>query len=174
MCIDPMTAISLGGGALGAAGSLFSGNANAKAAGIQAQAAEANSQMALDYGEGKVAQIGQRVAQTIGHDRASFAAGNLALNTGSPLAVQAMSAQQGNTDKQLALAGSLNQASGQSFAASSALTRQGQDQMAGIFGAGTALLRGLGGIRGIGGFGQGLGGASAGNNWLPGWDIQQA
>lgn len=174
MCIDPMTAISLGGGALGAAGSLFSGNANAKAAGIQAEAAEANSKMALDYGEGKVAQIGQRVDQTIGRARTSFAAGNLALNSGSPLAVQAMSAQQGNTDKQLALAGSLNQAAGQSFAASSALTRQSQSQMAGIFGAGTALLAGLKGIYGAGGALAGGGGASSGNNWLPGWDIQQA
>jgi hypothetical protein len=169
MCVDPLTAVSIGGGVLGAAGSLFGGSANAQAAELQAKVAQANSQMALDYGEGKVAQISQRVSNTIGASRASYAAGNLALNSGSPLAVQAMSAQQGNTDKQLALAGALNQAAGQSFTASAAYSRADQDRLAGVFGAGTSLLHGIGGVRGFGSnaFG-GAGGWSIGNDFNQG------
>ena len=151
MCVDPVTAISLASAAAGAASSLMSGSANAKAAAIQAQTAEANSKMALAEGEGRVAQISQRVNNTIGAARANYAAGNLALNSGSPLAVQAMSAQQGNTDKQLTMAGALNQASGQSYAAGDALQREQQAQIAGVVGAGTAVLHGLMGVRGLGG-----------------------
>jgi hypothetical protein len=153
MCIDPITALSIGSAGLGMAGSLMGGSANAKQAGIAAQAAQANSQMALDEGEGRVGQIGLRVDQSIGRTRAAFGAGNIAINSGSSLNDQVMSAIQGNTDKQLALAGSLNQAAGQSFQAQADYAKQGQDQMAGIFGAGTALLRGFASMRGLGGMG---------------------
>jgi len=151
MCIDPVTAISIGSGALGAASSLAGGSANAQAAGIAAQAAQANAQMALDEGEGKVQQIQLRVDQAIGRTRAAAGAGNIAIGSGSPLAMQVMSAQQGNTDKQMAMAGALNQSSGMHFAAEQDYAKQEQDQMAGIFGAGTALLRGFAGVRGLGG-----------------------
>ena len=134
------------------AGSLMQGSANAKQAGIAAQAAQANSLMALDQGEGRVNQIGLHVDQSIGRTRAAFGAGNIAINSGSSLNDQVMSAIQGNTDKQLALAGSLNQAAGQSFQAQADYAKQGQDRIAGIFGAGTSLLNGLtSGFRG-GGF----------------------
>ena len=167
MCMDPMTMLAVGGSITGAAGSLMKGFASSSAdragavqAGIPAQAAQANSQMALDYGEGRVAQIDQRVDQSIGRARAGAGAGNLAANMGSPLAVQMMDAQQGNTDRQLALAGALNASAGQAFTASSAWSRSAQDtqaagldQIAGFLGAGTALMRGIGGIKGFGGQG---------------------
>ncbi len=151
MCVDPVTALSVASAGMGAASSLFGGSANAKAAEIAAQTAEANSKMALAEGEGRVGQINQRVNNIIGAARANYAAGNLALNSGSPLMVQAMSAAQGNTDKQLAMAGALNQASGQSSAAATDLNSATQDRISGIVGAGTALLHGLAGIRGLGG-----------------------
>ena len=173
MCIDPISMISIAGGVAGAAGSLVSGAAGSQAAGananqalVAAAAARANAGMALDYGEGKVAQINQRVGNAIGAARAFAGAGNLAVNSGSPLAVQAMSAAQGNTDKQLALAGALNQAAGQNFAGAQAdqsavqdYRAQGYDMLGGLLGAGTAALRGIASIRGggvAGGGGLGL------------------
>jgi hypothetical protein len=143
MCIDPVTALSIGSGVIGAAGSMMGSSANARQAGIAAQVAQANSQMALNEGEGRVAQIGQHVDQAIGRTRAAFGAGNIAINSGSSLNDQVMSAIQGNTDKQLAMAGALNQSAGQRFQAASDYQKQGQEQMAGIFGAGTALLNSL-------------------------------
>ena len=151
MCVDPMTALSVGGGLLGAAGSLFGGNANAKAAEQAAQVAQLNAKTTLNYAEGSADQIQQRVDRTIGAARANYGGANLNVSVGSPLAVQAMSATQGNTDKQLTIARGLNQASGQNFAAGQDYQKAGQDQIAGILGAGTALLHGLGGIRGLGG-----------------------
>lgn len=151
MCVDPMTAISVGSAALGAFGSLASGSANAKQAEIAAQVARVNSQMALQEGSGQVAQVEQRVGQAVGRTRAAFGAGNIAIGSGSSLADQVMSAQQGNTDKQLVMARALNSSAGQSFQAASASEKAGQDKMAGIFGAGTSLLSGLAGIKGLGG-----------------------
>ena len=158
MCVDPITALSIGSAGLGAAGSLMSSSANSQAAGIAAQAAQANSQMALDQGAGRAAQVDLRVGQSIGRTRAAFGAGNIAIGSGSSLNDQVMSAIQGNTDKQLSIAGSLNQAAGQSFQATQDYMKQGQDQMAGIFGAGTALLRGFASMRGLGGMGYGMNG----------------
>lgn len=162
MCIDPVTAISLGSGALGAAGALAGGSANARAAGIAAQAAQANSQMALSEASGQQAQIDLRVNNAIGRTRASAGAGNIEIGSGSPLAMSVMSAQQGNTDKQLVMARALNQSAGQSFQASTDYQRVGQSQMAGILGAGTSMLQSLafssraGGLAGGGGFGGGF------------------
>lgn len=166
MCMDPISMLSLAGAGVGAVGSIMGGNANAKAAEIAAQTAQANAKMALDYGEGKVAQINQRVGNVIGAARASYGAGNLSLTSGSPLAVQAMSAQAGNTDKQLALAGALNQSAGQNFQSAQDYSAVGQDRMAGFVGAGTALLKGLGDIRGVGGSSYG-GGSSGGGAGAP-------
>ena len=165
MCVDPVTAISIGSAALGAAGSLASGSANSQQAGIAAAAARNNAQMALDEGSGRAAQIDLRVGQAIGRTRGAFGAGNIAIGSGSSLNDMVMSAQQGNTDKQLVIAGSLNQAAGQRYAAASDYQKQGQDQMAGWLGAGTAMLRGLAGMRGLGGNLGGVG--SAGNVGLP-------
>lgn len=183
MCLDPMSMLAIGGAAAGAAGSLMSGaagseaaKANAQQAVLQAQVAMANSRMALDTGEGRAALVDKRVNDTIGAARAYYGAGNIAMNTGSPLAVTMNSAIQGNTDRQLTLAGALNAAAGQSFTASSAFSRANQDtqaasyaRLAGIIGAGTSLMQGLGGIKGLGGAGA-MGGM--GGDWAPsGWGM---
>jgi hypothetical protein len=169
MCVDPVTAISIGSAGLGAASSLMSGSANSQAAGIAAQAARNNAQMALDEGAGRAAQVDLRVNQAVGRTRAAFGGGNIDVNSGSSLADQVMSAQQGNTDKQLILANSLNSSAGQRFAAAQDYRKQGQDQMAGILGAGTALLRAFAGMRGLGGnLGAGFGGFNVAPGFMTG------
>jgi hypothetical protein len=155
MCVDPMTAVSIGGAGMGAAGSLIGGFQNSDAYKLQAKIAQANAQTALAEGSGQVAQIGQRVQRAIGSQRAYYAGGNLNLGGGSPLLMTAISAQQGNTDQQLTLARSLNQAAGQNFVAGQDQLRAASSMTAGIFGAGTSLLSGLARWKGLGGFGVG-------------------
>ena len=161
MCVDPSTAIAVGSAAVGAAGSLAQGGANAQAARNAAGIASANSLMALSEGSGQVAQIGQRVAQAQGRTRAAFGAGNIDVNSGSSLTDQVISAQQGNTDQKLVMARALNTASGQASQASADYAKVGQDQMAGIVGAGTAFLNAATSMYRGGGFG-GMGGAGGG------------
>jgi hypothetical protein len=170
MCVDPISmglmALSIGGGALGAFGSISAGNANARAAELAAQTAQANAKMALDEGEGRAALVDQRVRQVIGASRAAAGAGNLDIASGSPLMVQALSAQQGNTDRQLALAAGINRAAGMNFAAGQDYQKADQDRLAGWIGAGTSVLNSIGGLRrgiGLGDFGFGGGGGAISN-----------
>lgn len=164
MCIDPISAItlgtSLGGAALSAFGSVSAGNQNAAAAEMQAKIAQANAAMAMTEASGKISRISGQVDQAIGHTRASFGAGNIDVSSGSPLLLQAMSAANGNIDRQLTAAGAFNQSAGQNFTAGQALQKAGDDRTAGWLGAGTALLRGLSSIKG---FGLGFGGGGAGD-----------
>jgi hypothetical protein len=158
MCFDPTTAMSIGGAALGAAGSILGGGQNAAAERTRAEFAQINAQMALTEASGKLGQIDRRVDQSIGAIKANFGGGNIDANSGSPLLMQAFSASQGNTDKQLTIAQGLNQAAGQHEIAGEALQRASDAETAGWLGAGTALLRGFGSIRGLEDFSIGLGG----------------
>lgn len=147
MCADPLTLLTIGSTAMGVGGSIAGGYANADAARMAGQVSVANAQTALAEGEGKAALIDQRTGNAIGSARAAAGAGNIDVNSGSPLMNQVISAQQGNTDKQLAIAAGLTGASSSNFQAAQDFQKVGQDQLAGWMGAGTALLNGMGAFR---------------------------
>jgi hypothetical protein len=156
MCLDPTT-FAVAGGATGALGSILGGFQNSTAAKYAASIAQTNATTALDEGAAQGAQIGQRVQRQIGQTRSYFGGANLNVQKGSPLMLQASSAAEGNIDKQLAMAGSLNQAAGQNAQAGYDEERSTESLTAGWLGAGTSMLYGLSRWNGLGGFGAGGG-----------------
>ena len=100
---DPITggmavigmASSVAGGIIGAQGAEYQGQAQANMYNYQAAVARLNQQIAqqnADYekevGEVQAQEQGMKTRQVVGQERAAYGAGNIDVNSGSPMAVQ--------------------------------------------------------------------------------------
>lgn len=162
MC-DPITLLTAGASIIGgisksgsdaATASAAAGNAAVagKLADVQTLGADTASQKA-GFDE---ARLRTQVGQVLGQAKTYYAAHNLDPTFGSPLLIQGMTAAQGEVDAGLVRAEGANARAQQLAAAAStaaggassswqaaAATEQSQnDLIAGVFGAGTALLKG--------------------------------
>lgn len=139
---------SLFGASQSAQGAALGGQQQAAQSLLAAQIADANARMALIEASGRMGQVDRKVDDVVGQQRAAFGAQGLDVGQGSPLLLQAFTASQGNIDKQLIAARGFAQASSFHFQALGDLEQRDQALAAARFGAGTALLGGLGGVGG--------------------------
>lgn len=181
--MEPFTFAMLAGAGINALGKLMGGASSSAIDSIQAQAANANTElldkqadvahMGVDFAASKereqLGKIEEAGRSTLSTRRSYFAGNNLDPTFGSPLLVQAMTAGRVATDRNLAgasfaidkanaLSNEANlrgQAAGSAATALGATIKGSADMMAGVLGAGTALLSGA---SAVGGFGGGSGG----------------
>lgn len=167
MC-DPITALALAGGVASAAGSLFAGAAGERSNLLQAEIARGNAetlreQAAIErmladlplikgaFEIGRVRRAGERVA---GAQYAGFQSAGLDPTSGSPLLVQATTAAQIEVDAGLIdahaklehasllgrVARTLGEATGMMGSAAGYTQRASDSLVAGVLGAGAAIL----------------------------------
>jgi hypothetical protein len=171
--MDPLTIMALGSTALSAIGKLGGGFASSDLATVQQNVANQNTQLLvqrarleatggpeLAYSAGGL-EASRKVAdinRTLGTATSRFAAVNLDPTYGSPLVAQGFSASQGRADLDLIAARARMQAAGALMTSAGTMAqaassqgqatglgmKSSQDIFAGIFGAGTTALQGVG------------------------------
>lgn len=172
--MDPFTIAALAGAGIGAIGKLMSGVSSSALdrlqsqiygvnAGISEQNAtnlEGQAKVAADEGNLDVSRIETQGAETLAKQRNFFTSSNVDPTYGSPLLTMARTAGRVASDVDIARASAalnsandLTQAAGQQGQALGSLLNQAganmkssSDMMAGVFGAATSLLSGVGSL----------------------------
>ncbi|MBS1164208.1 MAG: hypothetical protein H6R00_233 [Proteobacteria bacterium] len=140
MCVDPVTALMIGGGVLSGAGQIMTGVEQSKAAKVQAQMARQNSDLALAQGAYKEQEIRRDVAGVLGGQQSYFASSGLDPTVGSPVVLAANSAAAGEVDALLTRYGAVRDATGYRVEEANYKRQAKQAMFSGIFGAATTML----------------------------------
>lgn len=128
------------GGALTAASSISQGMAASQAAKMNAAISESNAKVVAARGAFEESRIRDQVQKVLAGQQAYYANSGLDLTTGSPIAVAASSAAQGEVDALLTRQKGQADSEGLKLQAQQQLEQGRQARLAGFFGAGTALL----------------------------------
>lgn len=128
------------GTGIGAAGRYEQGAYGAQVAKNDAQIARQNATNAITEGNAQVEEEGFRNAAVAGHIRATQAAGNVDVNSGSAVDVQASQAASGRFDEENIQHNALQLAYGYNIQSESQQAQAKQDQSAGTFGALSSLF----------------------------------
>ncbi len=144
MCVDPVTALMIGGGVLSGAGQIMTGVEQSKAAKVQAQMARENANLALAQGAYQEQQIRRDVAGVLGGQQSYFASSGLDPTVGSPVVLAANTAAAGEVDALLTRYGSVRDATTYRVDAANYDRQAKQARLAGIFGAATTMLSAAG------------------------------
>lgn len=176
--MDPFTIMALGSTALSAIGKLAGGFVNSSLDKVQQSIANENTnllvkrsqletqagELPLDEARLEQSRLVNNINRTLGAETGKFTASNIDPTYGSPLLLEGFSAGQAAQDMALIgakgllghaqalgqAAGTLAQAAGSAGQAAAFGMKATGDVVSGIFGAGTALLSGLSGLKGIG------------------------
>lgn len=140
MCVDPFTALAIGGGVLSGAGQIMTGVEQSKAYKTQAKFAEQNANLALAQGAYQEQQIRRDVAGVLGGQQSYFASSGLDPTVGSPVVLAANTAAAGEVDALLTRYGAVRDATSYRVEAANYRSQAKQAQLAGIFGAATTML----------------------------------
>ena len=132
--------LQAGSAILSAGGSISGGQAQQNAYNLNAQLEEQQGEIARGQSFTSAEQIGQKVQQTLGAQRAAYGAAGIDIGTGSPLEVMADSARRGELARMATLfQGKATQEQAQSQAAIDRYSGKAAKK-AGLIHAGTTLL----------------------------------
>lgn len=140
MCIDPVTALMVGGAVLSGAGQIMTGVENSKVAKMQGQLARQNADLALAQGAYQEQDIRRDVAGVLGGQQSYFASSGLDPTVGSPVVLAANTAAKGEVDALLTRYGAVRDATTYRVDAANYDRQAKQAMFAGIFGAATTML----------------------------------
>lgn len=140
MCVDPVTALMVGGAALSGVGQIMTGVEQSKAAKMQAQMARQNADLALAQGAYQEQEIRRDVAGVLGGQQSYFASSGLDPTVGSPVVLAANTAAKGEVDALLTRYGAVRDATTYRVDAASYDRQAKQAMFSGIFGAATTML----------------------------------
>ena len=140
MCVDPTTALMLAAGGLSAGGQLFAGISGNEAGRRAAQQANINADLALRRGHFEENRVRTEIDRNLDAQTAFVAAGHGDPTYGSPIAVQMLSAMQGETDAMLARLGGVTEAAGQMQQGVAAREKGFQSLVSGVLGAASTML----------------------------------
>lgn len=132
--------LQLIGGAVAALGARTQGRRTSKAQRVAAEIARINADLAARQGATRQTALGRQINRTIAGQTRRFAAGNLDPNVGSPLALAAFTAGQGEIDRRLIAAETAADVASALGGAAAAEQRAVDARSAGFYGAATALL----------------------------------
>lgn len=141
MC-DPTMALMAATGGVKALGSLYAGASSSQAAQTAAEFARINADIAAKQGLTRENTLRSQVERVLGNQTAQFAARGLDPTFGSPLALAGFTAAQGETDARLIRADTQSQIASALGDAAASEQKAVDARIAGLIGAGTALLGG--------------------------------